>query len=209
MIKNEISYKSVSELTLNEKSLVVKTIYISHFTKKESGEEEYTPVFKEYGKVLAFAMYSLQGVTFEEDEDQYECVMNDDDIHELYEKFIERDEFWDLEQDVFDMVEFKKQQLIHKKDDSISKYVEELIKLQVENEKLQKKAIEQTIEINSKFSKEETLQMTASIGKLSESLKDPEVQKNLVEYIAKTNLQGHKKPSTRKKKEVKPASEQA
>lgn len=112
-IKDNISI--VDEIT------AIKSIVDYYFT-----DGEYTPYFAEIAKITVIAENFLDGVEFDKNDYVYECVLQNEDLYKCVNKFLsasvsksdakylncmER-----IMKQVEDIVEFKKQKLIHSSD---------------------------------------------------------------------------------------------
>jgi len=195
MIKKD--FKVLDSLTYENREKFINTMVRSYFSTTENGEEVFTPYNKHIMLKICFAMFFIDGVEFEEEDDMLELIDTDDELSRAYSDFTERSNpyLWDMQNDITEIVEFKKQQIIQK-NSNVNKYLEELLKEQIETMKLQKKILKDADKINKQYSKEEIMRITDASEKLSEKLKDVEVQKGLVQSIKKPT--DHKK-STRNK----------
>lgn len=91
-------------------------------------DSEYTPYYADMAKVTVIAENFLDGIEFEPEDYIYQLVMDNDDIYECVKKFIDIPNSQDKEdvscyvrmekimKHVDDIVEFKKQKLIHNSD---------------------------------------------------------------------------------------------
>ena len=119
MKKNNVKIKN--DIGIADEIIVIESIVDYYFT-----DGEYTPYYAEMGKVTAIAQNFLDGVEFDDEDYIYECVMNDDDLYKCVNKFfvpstIKSDaQYYNrmerIMKQVEDIVEFKKQKLIHNTD---------------------------------------------------------------------------------------------
>lgn len=119
MKKNNVKIKDT--ITIADDISVIQTIVQYCFA-----DGEYTPYFAEPAKIIAAAQNYLEGVEFEEDDDILKSVMEDDDIYKCVEMFITPSEdeasakYYKRMEDIMkcagDIVEFRKQKLIHNSD---------------------------------------------------------------------------------------------
>lgn len=119
MKKNNVKIKD--NITIVDEISSIKNIASYYFT-----DGEYTPYYAEMGKVTAIAQNFLSGVEFEAEDYVYECVMTNDDLYKCVNKFlvssaIKSDaQYYNrmerIMKQVEDIVEFKKQKLIHNTD---------------------------------------------------------------------------------------------
>jgi HPt (histidine-containing phosphotransfer) domain-containing protein len=65
----------------------------------------------------------------------------------------------------------------------VSKLVTELLQLQIENQKSQKKMLHDAEEMNKQYSKKEIMQITKALTGLAKNINLPEVQKGFVNNI--------------------------
>lgn len=103
----------LKDITIDIRGAVTKFIADGYFTECDDGGIEYTPYFRNRNDVLAFALLVLDGVQFEDADDIYVSVMKDGELVNLYNDYtlIKKRH---IDEDVIDMVEFRKQQLLHK-----------------------------------------------------------------------------------------------
>lgn len=119
MKKNNVKIKN--DIGIADEIIVIESIVDYYFT-----DGEYTPYYAEMGKVTVIAQNFLDGVEFDDEDYIYECVMNDDDLYKCVNKFfvpstIKSDaQYYNrmerIMKQVEDIVEFKKQKLIHNTD---------------------------------------------------------------------------------------------
>jgi len=119
MIKNNPRYKT--EIKVAEKIGATNLIFNSYFNEDETtGTTEFTPYYREIAQVHAFAEFFLDGVEFEENDDIYESVISDDELKEKYQECSSLNNcFLNILSDVYEMVNFKKEQIIHSKKSSM------------------------------------------------------------------------------------------
>lgn len=119
MKKNNVKIKK--NISIVDEITTINSIVDYYFT-----DGEYTPYYSEMGKVTAIAQNFLDGVKFDEADYIYECVMTNEDLYRCVNKFIspsvsktDMQYFNRMEQimnTVDDIVEFRKQKLIHNSD---------------------------------------------------------------------------------------------
>lgn len=119
MRKNNVKIKD--NITVVDDISVIQNIVDYYFT-----DGEYTPYYADLAKVTAIAQYFLDGIEFEPGDYVYECVMTNDDLYKCVNKFlvpstIKSDaQYYNrmerIMKHVEDIVEFKKQKLIHNTD---------------------------------------------------------------------------------------------
>lgn len=194
MVKNEVKVKEKISLAL--RSLITDTIADGCFTYDESGEVKYVPYFKEMATVIAFATYILEGVEFDKDENIYETVMNDKELVVIYREWTHSGIYNMIKNDVDDIIEFKKQQLL-RQNDTVAKYVTELLQLQIEVQKLQKQVLQQQEKIYSEYSKEDIDKLNATLEEMNKNFNSADYQKALADKVYKESKK--KKPQDRKK----------
>lgn len=121
MKKDNVRVKS--DITIVDEIAVIEGMVSYYFT-----DNEYTPYYVDMAKVTVIAENFLDGVEFESEDYVYQLVMENDDIYECVNKFLKIPTSQDKEsvdcyvrmekimKQVDDVVEFKKQKLIHGSD---------------------------------------------------------------------------------------------
>lgn len=119
MRKNNVKIKD--NITIVDEISAIQSIVEYYFT-----DNEYTPYYADMAKTTAVAQNFLDGVEFEAEDYVYECVMTNDDLYKCVNKFlvssaIKSDaQYYNRMERVMnqveDIVEFKKQKLIHNTD---------------------------------------------------------------------------------------------
>ena len=119
MRKNNVKIKD--NITIVDEISAIQSIVEYYFT-----DNEYTPYYADMAKTTAVAQNFLDGVEFEAEDYVYECVMTNDDLYKWVNKFlvpsaIKSDaQYYNrmerIMKQVEDIVEFKKQKLIHNTD---------------------------------------------------------------------------------------------
>ena len=119
MRKNNVKIKD--NITIVDEISAIQSIIEYYFT-----DNEYTPYYADMAKTTAVAQNFLDGVEFEAEDYVYECVMTNDDLYKCVNKFlvssaIKSDaQYYNrmerIMKKVEDIVEFKKQKLIHNTD---------------------------------------------------------------------------------------------
>ena len=110
-------------ITIVDEISAIESMISYYFT-----DGEYTPYYADMAKVTVIAENFLDGIEFEPEDYVYQLVMDNDDIYECVKKFIDIPNSQDKEnvdcyvrmekimKQVNDIVEFKKQKLIHNSD---------------------------------------------------------------------------------------------
>ena len=121
MKKDNVRVKN--DITIVDEITAIESMVSYYFT-----DNEYTPYYADMAKVTVIADNFLDGVEFESEDYIYQLVMENDDIYECVKKFLEIPTSQDKEsvdcyvrmekimKQVDDVVEFKKQKLIHNSD---------------------------------------------------------------------------------------------
>ena len=119
MKKENVKIKS--NITIVDEISTIQSIVEYYFT-----DDEYTPYYADMAKITAVAQNFLDGVEFEAEDYVYECVITNDDLYKCVNKFlvssaIKSDaQYYNrmerIMKQVEDIVEFKKQKLIHGSD---------------------------------------------------------------------------------------------
>lgn len=145
MIKKNVFLKDA--MSLADKAKMTTELADSYFVQdKVTGEWQYTPYFSDVNIITAFFLYCVDGLEFEQHQDEngnpvmesvYDAVMADEEVFRLYTEIVEAaqeeervqfeayehkvllTQFLSVLTDVADMVEFRKQQLLHQKRDSV------------------------------------------------------------------------------------------
>ena len=166
MIKKDVKIKEY--ISIDEKVIITNHLVDSYFTEGPDDTVEYTPYMVDVALVTAFFLYCVKGIEFDEEENVYNSVISDEELMNLYTTTLsvklEDDnhpnirivrEINAIMRDVADMVEFKKQQLIHNNPILISKLYEvfevqeEIDKLRLEIAENENKVLLQQYEQNA------------------------------------------------------------
>ena len=172
--------KIKDSITIVDHIDAVEFIVNSYFTNGR-----YTPYYVDMAKNVAIAMFFLEGVKFEEDDDIYRITCIDEKIKPLVDKFLVASVsktsakyisiMEKVMKDVEDIVDFNKQVIIHSHS-SIDEKLEKLIEKEIRNkdyelkvlndaERLQKEQIKQ-IEYSNKVAELMTPEETAKVNKM-------------------------------------------
>ncbi|SHO53691.1 hypothetical protein [Anaerocolumna xylanovorans] len=111
MIKTNPGLK---EITIDIRGAITRFITDGYFTEFEDGSIEYTPYFRDRNDVLAFALFALDGVQYEDGDDIFESIIKDEELANKFKLYKNNGNYQSITEDISDMVEFKKQQLLHK-----------------------------------------------------------------------------------------------
>lgn len=195
-ILGELNLKN--KVSLDDRIKTINTVVEACFLKnKDSNEVRFTPYYKDYTLKMCFGLYFLDGIEFEKDDDITDIIENTNNLCELYDSWTNSTSYWEINQDITDILDFKKQQLLNSNNE-VTKYVLDLLKDQISAIKLQKKILQNTDKINGQYTKEETLKITEIMENFSNRLNDPEIQKGLVQSISETKAfktpEDHKSP---------------
>ena len=109
MKKDNVRVKS--DITIIDEITAIESMVLYYFT-----DNEYTPYYVDMAKVTVIAENFLDGVEFESEDYVYQLVMENDDIYECVKDFIDAPLMEKIMKQVGDIVEFKKQKLIHNTD---------------------------------------------------------------------------------------------
>lgn len=121
MIKENMRIKE--NITLLDKIDAVESIVSSYFT-----DDDYTPYYVEMAEVIAVVTYFIEGITFEDNDSIYDLYNEDKELRDLVDQFIIDDismmeSTSELEimrwvrNQVFDKVDFTKENIIHSNPD--------------------------------------------------------------------------------------------
>lgn len=177
MKKNNVKIKD--NITIVDEISAIENIVAYYFT-----DDEYTPYYAEMGKVTAVAQNFLSGVEFDTKDYIYELVMTNEDLYKCVNKFLvpsvsksDAQYFNCMERimkQVEDIVEFKKQELIHNTDafsvvGVMCMAVKDILDNYVQNTELAQGFIE---DLKASGITEETL--TNAVRKAADQFKMPE-----------------------------------
>lgn len=149
MIKENVKIKEY--INMEEKVVITNHLVDSYFTEKSDGTINYTPYMVDVALVTAFFLYCVEGIEFDKEENVYNSVISDEELMNMYTTTLsvklDDDEHPNVKlvreinsimRDVADMVEFKKQQIIHNNSIVNEKLIEILnMQKQVESLKLE------------------------------------------------------------------------
>lgn len=121
MKKENIKIKE--KISVIEKIEAIKEISDAYFIKNENQESEYTPYFGNMAKLLAFIKYYIEGVIFDDEENLYESITNDNDLMNIYcDATSGNSDFIDILSNVDSIVEFEKSKVLYKSINIKSKF---------------------------------------------------------------------------------------
>ena len=119
MKKNNVKIKD--NITSVDEISAIKSIVDYYFT-----DGEYTPYYSEMAKITVIAQTFLSGVEFDDEDYVYECVLKNDDLYKCVNKFLSPAvsktdvKYFDIMERIMkqvdDIIDFKKQKLIHSTD---------------------------------------------------------------------------------------------
>lgn len=107
-----------ANITMIDKINAIKYIVSSYFT-----DGEYTPYYSEMAQVIATVTYFMEGIEFEEDDDIYSSIVQDEEVFNIVKELLCDEEMSFVMKNVEDKVDFLKQQIIHKHSD-LDKFIE-------------------------------------------------------------------------------------
>lgn len=160
--------KVIDSITIEDKIDITNHLVNSYFTEKDDGTIAYTPYMIDSALIISFFLYCVEGIEFDEDDNVYEIVCNDPELLNLYTTTLSSDPndsknpsanlikmINTIMNDVSDMVEFRKQQIIHNNPILNSKILdildtqEQLENLRLEIATNENKLLQQQIKQNS------------------------------------------------------------
>ena len=106
MKKGKIEIKK--NISMVDKVNAINLIVSSYFT-----DGEYTPYYSDMAQVMAVITYFIEGIEFEEGEDIYNAVMQDEELSDIVHDVLFEDDMIFIKNNAIDKVEFLKQQIIH------------------------------------------------------------------------------------------------
>ena len=106
MKKGKIEIKK--NISMVDKINAINLIVSSYFTNGE-----YTPYYSDMAQVMAVVTYFIEGIEFENDEDIYTAVMQDEELSDIVHDVLFEDDMIFIKNNAIDKVEFLKQQIIH------------------------------------------------------------------------------------------------
>ena len=106
MKKGKIEIKK--NISMVDKVNAINLIVSSYFTNGE-----YTPYYSDMAQVMAVVTYFIEGIEFEEGEDIYDAVMQDEELVDIVHDVLFEDDMIFVKDNAKDKVEFLKQKIIH------------------------------------------------------------------------------------------------
>lgn len=106
MKKNNVRIKN--NITFTEKINAINDIVSCYFI-----DGEYTPYYSEMAQVIASVTYFMEGIEFEDEDDIYSSVIQDEEILNIINDIISSKDMAFVMKNVKDKVDFIKQQIIH------------------------------------------------------------------------------------------------
>ena len=106
MKKGKIEIKK--NISMVDKVNAINLIVSSYFT-----DGEYTPYYSKMAEVMAVVTYFIEGIDFEEGEDIYDAVMQDEELNDMVHDILFEDDMIFVKDNAKDKVEFLKQKIIH------------------------------------------------------------------------------------------------
>ena len=106
MKKGKIEIKK--NISMVDKVNAINLIVSSYFTNGE-----YTPYYSDMAQVMAVVTYFIEGIEFEEGEDIYDAVMQDEELNDMVHDILFEDDMIFVKDNAKDKVEFLKQKIIH------------------------------------------------------------------------------------------------
>ena len=106
MKKGKIEIKK--NISMVDKVNAINLIVSSYFTNGE-----YTPYYSDMAQVMAVVTYFIEGIEFDEGEDIYDAVMQDEELVDIVHDVLFDDDMMFIKENARDKVEFLKQQIIH------------------------------------------------------------------------------------------------
>ena len=106
MKKGKIEIKK--NISMVDKVNAINLIVSSYFT-----DGEYTPYYSKMAEVMAVVTYFIEGIEFEEGEDIYDAVMQDEELVDIVHDVLFDDDMIFVKDNAKDKVEFLKQKIIH------------------------------------------------------------------------------------------------
>ena len=106
MKKGKIEIKK--NISMVDKVNAINLIVSSYFTNGE-----YTPYYSDMAQVMAVVTYFIEGIEFEEGEDIYNTVMQDEELNDMVHDILFEDDMIFVKDNAKDKVEFLKQKIIH------------------------------------------------------------------------------------------------
>lgn len=174
MIKKDAKIKEA--LSLSDRIAITNIVANNHFSENEiTGEVEYVPYFKELAFINSFAEYVLDGVQFDEEDNVYEKIIGDGEIYDLYWSWTMTKDHSLISTDVKDIVEFKKQQLIHNKKSSLDNLLNTITDVV--------KKMDESLNINDMST------LLPQLAKLGENFNQEEVVNHIINSISNKEKQ--------------------
>ena len=102
------NFRIKENITMVDKVNAINLIVSSYFTNGE-----YTPYYSKMAEVMAVVTYFIEGIEFEEGEDIYDAVMQDEELNDMVHDILFEDDMIFVKDNAKDKVEFLKQKIIH------------------------------------------------------------------------------------------------
>jgi hypothetical protein len=149
-------------------------------------ELTYSPIYYDIALIRAFLAYYVEDFEMPSIQEVDEHI---GEYQKLIEDVINTEKFnatsyTDLIDNIGLMIRFNKDVIVQKQSNDVAKLVKDLLNEQLETTKLQKKAINDTLEMNKKFQKKDIDKIVRVIDHLNKNMKNPAYQKAFVDEIA-------------------------
>jgi hypothetical protein len=182
------------ELTFNEMLTFVNSVVDTCFTVDENGNDiDYSPTCKiptlnatfcEYYTDIEFLPTSDEEGNVIEDNfnKNFSLYMSVNIDYAVLDSGVNKVQWDAIKLAIDEQIEFRKQKMLQK-DNEVSKLVTDLLKEQLENARLQKKAINDMVKMNSQYQKKDIDKIVKVIDHLNKNMKNPNYQKSFVDEI--------------------------
>lgn len=186
-----------SELTFGESIRFINSVCDSCFTTDENGNDiDYSSASKHPLIQATFCEYytdmeflptedeegnEIEGA-FDKNFSSYMTVDINQNWHDVDYKVLNRQQLAGILSAIDEQIEFRKQKMLSQNNE-VSKLVTDLLKENIENVKLQKKATNEILEMNKKYQKKDIDKMVKVIDNINKNMKNPAYQKELVSKL--------------------------
>lgn len=202
IIKNQLSFRETIQF--------VESVVSSVFTQDSEGIDiDYSPsslhpliqaTFAEFYTDMKFLPTvdeegnEIEG-NFDKNFKEYMAIDIDTIDWDINGNLFNRIQYIEMLNAIDETIDFRKQKMLQ--NDSVSKYVKELLQTQIEVQKLQKKILQQNEKMSKQFTPDEIRAMNENIAILNQSINSPDYQKGLASAI--NTVKPFKRPDDYKK----------
>lgn len=159
------------DITMVDIGNIVETIAEFIIRRTDDDEIIYTPYYKDQGSIYAVTAYLVKGIELEDEETAMDVYENDPVVKKLVDKFIATSaEFGTIEEQLFDVIEFRKEYYIRSSEAMRKELIKVLEKERALNDALLETARQQRVLLERQIEeskKNEELMSTLSPDELT------------------------------------------